>query len=65
LKFGGKRFNIFNAQIISNNNGKRMTKFASHFAELQQKITSIKTTESCHFRYNNTKLICKEYLTAT
>ena len=46
---GGKRFNRFNVQVISNNNGKRMTKFATYFVELQQKITSIKTIESCHF----------------
>jgi len=30
-----------------------------------QKITSVKTTESCHFFVYNTELICKEYLTAT
>jgi len=34
LKCGGERFNILNAQIICNNNEKRMKKFAWYFVEL-------------------------------
>jgi len=64
LKYGGKCVNRFNAKIISNNNGKRMKIFASYFAQSYSKKTPTKTTENCHFRYNNIELICKEYLTA-
>jgi len=38
LKYGGKRFNRFHAQIISNNNRKRMKIFASYFAVIAKKL---------------------------
>ena len=37
LKCGEKCVNRFNAYIISNNNRKRMMKFAPYFTELWQK----------------------------
>jgi len=51
LKYGGKRFNIFNAQIISNNNRKN-AKICLIFRRVIAKITSIKTIESCNFWCN-------------
>ena len=65
MKYGGKRFNRFNSQTISNNNSKRMTQFASYFAELLQKNIYLKPSKVAIFGYNNTELICKEYLTIT
>jgi len=65
LNCGWRCFNTFNARIISNNNRKRMTKFAAYFAELLQKKLLLKPSKVAIFQYNNTGLIFKEFLMAT
>jgi len=39
---------------------KRMTKFASYFAQLWQKKLQLKPPKATIFRYNNTELTCKQ-----
>ena len=65
LKCGEKRFNRFNARIISSKNDKKNDDIRLIVRTVIAKITSVKTIKSCHFRYKNTDLICKGYLTAT
>jgi len=48
LERGRKRFNRFNAQIVSNNN-KKNDENRLIFRKVIAKMTSINAAESCHF----------------
>ena len=59
LKWGGKRFNRFDAQIISNYN-KKEWRNSPHISQSYSKKLQLKSVKVVIFRYNNTELICKK-----
>jgi len=60
LKCGGKHYNRFNAQIISNNNRKKNDEVRLIFCTVMAKKLQLKPPEATIFRYNNTELTCKQ-----